>query len=659
MGSAFNNYIRDHIDPILGPLSYAYHGTEGNQPRTIHDAVTALRNFTLNNRHQPVLWVADTDIVSAFDALPHDKIEQAVQSHFAHQGKTPDPRATAFIHSLLEGYDYTTARRQAVEYLHHQGVDNPIIHGNPRPPNSTIGIPQGCALSGTFLNALLADVNNGAFSKLNGEGFLARYSDNVLIVSPSKTDCQRALDHYARQLHGCGLDIPSPHPLAKVNSIKAFWQSKSRAPFPWSKTPTSNTLCIPWIEFVGYKINRDGILGIRRHSLNREIRRLRQFPEQCRQDIDNYARQKNRNKSTHRIDGKTLLHRCLERLIARTAGTPYRFRPAARAGASSWSDRFPLIYRYGGNHQDLRRLDDVRRRTVEKLKNDYVVMVQPTRTIAENSLFSISAVPSATWPLSTSVKPYNGIIATFLTIYHSDRRGFCLIMATSTLAAMAQPLTLFAITRSAEPQFAGQLWENVMVFLGALALYLLFSRISQMQIEQSIETVSRTTYTDIARLLVDTDLASLETIGKESVFSRLTRDDRGLAMATTSAYRLTQSLLMIGGNIVLLLVVSQAAALVVLITAFTVFSVYQHLHRNLQTSNRKTYRAEDRFFTLARHYIDGSKEIRINRDKDRDLFHHYLLPALHQGSAAIVTHPCSSAVPLKYSTALSIAPLDW
>ncbi len=62
IGSAFAAYLRDIIDPVLGPVEpglgtwcYAFRSSQNGRPLTHHDAVATLRNFTSSLRDNRVV----------------------------------------------------------------------------------------------------------------------------------------------------------------------------------------------------------------------------------------------------------------------------------------------------------------------------------------------------------------------------------------------------------------------------------------------------------------------------------------------------------------------------------------------------------------------------------------------------------------------------
>ncbi|MCT4590678.1 MAG: hypothetical protein N4A71_22820 [Carboxylicivirga sp.] len=60
-----------------------------------------------------------------------------------------------------------------------------------------------------------------------------------------------------------------PHSFETISSYcKCFWKSKSKRPYKWGEKRDGN---IPWIGFVGYEINFNGNIRIRKSSLKKEM----------------------------------------------------------------------------------------------------------------------------------------------------------------------------------------------------------------------------------------------------------------------------------------------------------------------------------------------------------------------------------------------------
>ena len=100
----------------------------------------------------------------------------------------------------------------------------------------------------------------------------------MIIISTSLRECIEAKEKYVETLNALKL---FPHPFKEDiklidfddnNEIfyKPFWSGKSKGPYQWGKIEEIN---FPWIGFVGYEINYDGEIRIRKKSFEKEIKK--------------------------------------------------------------------------------------------------------------------------------------------------------------------------------------------------------------------------------------------------------------------------------------------------------------------------------------------------------------------------------------------------
>jgi len=138
-----------------------------------------------------------------------------------------------------------------------------------------IGIPQGGALSGLIANIVLNDTD---IQMKNYDVFYSRFCDDMIIIGNSVKECCKSKDKYMATLNELKL---FPHPfkddLQLINFdsddniyYNEFWKGKSKGPFQWGEVENLN---FPWIGFVGYEINYNGEIRIRKKSFKKELKK--------------------------------------------------------------------------------------------------------------------------------------------------------------------------------------------------------------------------------------------------------------------------------------------------------------------------------------------------------------------------------------------------
>jgi hypothetical protein len=126
-------------------------------------------------------------------------------------------------------------------------------------------LPQGGALSVFFANLILhkADIAVTELLKKESNALYIRYCDDMVIATLDKQLTQRVLETYLTKLDELHL---VPHEPKNIESYsKEFWKTKSKATYLWSKG------LIPWLSFVGYQLRYDGMVRIRKGSLEKEL----------------------------------------------------------------------------------------------------------------------------------------------------------------------------------------------------------------------------------------------------------------------------------------------------------------------------------------------------------------------------------------------------
>lgn len=276
LGSCLAAYLRDGLEPHLGPECIAFRAGLGRPPPTHHDAVARIKAF----REQLVpgrrTWVAECDIKSFFDAVHHDVVVKCVSA----LGLCPDVTALSFLAKFLAGYDYASAVGDAREVLSRRGIRNPVfgqVSVSVKLASSRVGVPQGSAISCVLANAVLRAADRACLAADSQcRGLYLRYCDDIVIAHPVKKTCAKMLAAYMRELRRCRLPA---HPAADCGAAYGaeFWKSKSKKPYRWSADGRSES--VPWLAFVGYHIHRDGRVRVRPSSIDKELRKQQQSVE--------------------------------------------------------------------------------------------------------------------------------------------------------------------------------------------------------------------------------------------------------------------------------------------------------------------------------------------------------------------------------------------
>ncbi|WP_018342206.1 reverse transcriptase domain-containing protein [Cytophaga aurantiaca] len=242
--------------------------------------------------------------------------------------------------------------------------------------NQNIGVPQGGALSGLIANIMLDKADKKL--KLISNLFYVRYCDDMILMHTDENSCKEAINIYKAILNDLLL---FSHPFessfytlnknysSKINlipifiinwfknhsflnqlnlkfdkliknifpnyrirkkksynltfkhSLKKFWNCKSKGPYRWGKLNIENNT-FPWIGFVGYEIDYNGNIRIRKRSLKKEIDKQKRVITNIliRISKENFRHKTSRNNAIYRS--------ALEKLNGMSVGRvrPYNYK---------------------------------------------------------------------------------------------------------------------------------------------------------------------------------------------------------------------------------------------------------------------------------------------------------------------------------------------
>jgi hypothetical protein len=305
-----------------------------------HAAVEKI--LSLRNLYESTgLFIAECDIKGFFDCVEHEVAWQSLEQLIADaKGLTPglqiDARALRIFRAYLECYAFNRdVLGEAEKHLRDRLGNRRAHYRWPRADlqsfhglleGKRIGVPQGGALSCIIANSVLhsADKSLRALER-QGPGHFTylRYCDDMVILSPVKSSCERAFGEYHKCLERLKLPVHPPTEVAPYRgpAKRQFWQGKSNKPYHWGQDTAGGDL--PWIQFVGYQIRYDGLLRIRRKSLKRHLRKLTSAADDLlRQLTPSKPRPGERPVFSTRLrkSPRQILHRFRQKLLSMSVG---------------------------------------------------------------------------------------------------------------------------------------------------------------------------------------------------------------------------------------------------------------------------------------------------------------------------------------------------
>jgi hypothetical protein len=331
-------YFRETLDAALLPSCLAFRCSRGTQPPpTIHDALDAVLEEIDRHRDEP-LFAAECDIQGFYDCVSHDVARTSIQELLQEAKKKDasvelDPRALHIFEAYLGAYCFTKdVKDRALAELHAKRDPRgdfkwplrdleALYEPNPVPD---VGVPQGAALSCVVANAVLhlADKEMAAVRNHGGVDLkYLRYCDDMIILSPDKRMCDEALERYCSVLKKLRLPVHSPSDVGIYagQMKKAHWDGKSRKPYLWGNPEVHG---VPWVQFVGYQVRRDGLVRVRANSLKKERKKLTDTANELLRVLEPHSGSDGNEARSHTIrrTAHQIRHRLRMRLISMAVG---------------------------------------------------------------------------------------------------------------------------------------------------------------------------------------------------------------------------------------------------------------------------------------------------------------------------------------------------
>ena len=204
-------------------------------------------------------------------------------------------------------------------------------------------MPQGGALSGLIANIILHNSDTAIINRQDKNLLYLRYCDDMIIMHPNKNKCQSATRSYVKSLYKLKL---IPHVFSTINGYnKNFWQNKSKHPYRWGLFEKGD---VPWIGFVGYEINYNGDVRIRKSSLKKEMSK--------QIDVINHALSAIKN-NRKRASDKYIEESIIYRLVGMSVGRVTMWNYTNGVNDLCWINGFSELNQNSTVSLQLKRLD--------------------------------------------------------------------------------------------------------------------------------------------------------------------------------------------------------------------------------------------------------------------------------------------------------------
>ena len=320
-----NKYLSERLDAYFEDCSFAFRMPEspiGSVSKMTHHDAFARVAEARERRRMSDFWVAECDIQKFYDTVNHSVLKKVFKRLVARVNQAEPERpvsekAVRFFMAYLKSYAFnkdvwplngsTTyfAKRKLSGCSFGWPADELKRRGIYRSFNNTrVGVPQGGALSGLIANVLLDQVDKALAWNRDKDLTYVRYCDDMIILHSRKKRCRQYLELYYTELRKLKL---LSHPAVEVKTYdRSYWSAKSKYPYKWGPRGF-----VPWVSFVGYEINVNGDVRVRKSSLAKEMQKQHDTVQEVIGAI------KGRPRASHRTIEESVANRLIQMSVGR------------------------------------------------------------------------------------------------------------------------------------------------------------------------------------------------------------------------------------------------------------------------------------------------------------------------------------------------------
>ncbi|WP_236634449.1 reverse transcriptase domain-containing protein [Pedobacter antarcticus] len=389
--SITNRYLTTILDPLFIERSYAFRAKRMIKGKemcpTHHEPVEEILAYR-NKHDEGSLFVAECDMKKFFDTVNHTIIKRIFRQFFKRKlilNYPPEDinNAKRILYDYLDVYTFNRSvlplnkeqkhfQKFKIEKGEYGWVKDELISNGYYKNIATakIGIPQGGALSGLIANVVLHGVDKNVTSQNDNNLLYVRFCDDMLIIHPNQEQCVLAFDRYLSAIKSKKLVVHQPVNTPYENP-RHFWSEKSKSCYIWGE---KRGIGSPWIGFVGYEINYQGFLRVRKSSLLKEMKKQFKVVGDLKLIL----------KDPHcRSSEKTIYESVANRLIGMSVGRVNLWNCQKIKNEMCWASGYRLLTDNKYSRIQLKRLDSSRNRLLLKLRNK-INKIQESESVEES-----------------------------------------------------------------------------------------------------------------------------------------------------------------------------------------------------------------------------------------------------------------------------------
>lgn len=373
--SLLNKYLTKLFDTYFFNCSYAFRFSNDKGYSLPHlNTVVKVKEYRLSHIGQP-LYVAECDMQKFYDTISHRVIKTRF-SLLLHQAQK-DGRISVqeakcvrlWFFRYIDCFNfldhvYSNNKKPYTDPFWH-GINNPkgyeckikwidkedvncysVLLRRARKSNGHVGIPQGGALSGLIANIVMHHVDKIVCRAIADRDVLyCRFCDDMILIGTEYGVVDDIFKTYDRVVRKSYL-FPHPNKNISLEHMKEFWNGKTRGPYEWNEKGNN---VYPWITFVGFDVNWQGNLRIRKASFKRQIAKQNKIANELLVPYE-------RGKSPRYCAG-TIKASLASRLIGMSVGRISLWNYKDNLNIHSWMSAFSILDENQWSSKQLKELD--------------------------------------------------------------------------------------------------------------------------------------------------------------------------------------------------------------------------------------------------------------------------------------------------------------
>lgn len=218
-----------------------------------------------------------------------------------------------------------------------------------------LGVPQGGPLSGCIANIVMHYVDKAIIKSIGEKDILyIRYCDDMILVGNDKDKVAEVFGVYRDVISKSKLHAHSEHNMT-TNKMADFWKGKTRETYEWNQKGEN---IFPWITFVGFDINWNGNLRIRKSTYKKQIVKQHNV---CWELLKQY-----RNGRSPRYCAATIRASLLSRQIGMSVGRVNLWNYLNNPNIHSWASAFSILDENKWSAKQLKALDRHRQKVLHR-----------------------------------------------------------------------------------------------------------------------------------------------------------------------------------------------------------------------------------------------------------------------------------------------------